>query len=122
MSGQLDLPGVRIAAVRYEPQATAAERFLAFHRANPSVLGALVRLSLDVLSRGRSTWSINGAFEVLRWSSLRTVGDDFKLNNDFRAFYARAIPLVEPRLVGFFVVRAQREPFPFTADEIRRTP
>jgi hypothetical protein len=101
---------------------TPGERFAAFHQANPHVLVSLIRLCLDVFKRGRKGWSINGAFEVLRWSSLRTTGDDFRLNNDYRAFYARLIPLVEPRLEGFFEVRVQRNECDLTwlSDDIAR--
>lgn len=115
---QLTLPSVRLVPVTYDSTASPAERFLAFHHGNPEVMMSLMSLCLDVLSRGRKRWSVKGAFEVLRWSSLRTAGEDFKLNNNFTAFYARALPLLNPALEGFFAVREQRDPFPFTADDL----
>lgn len=106
MSGEQGLLPFAVQEPEYMEGATTEQRFAAFHALNPHVLDALVRLCLDVWQRGRKRWSINGAFEVLRWSSLRTQGDDFRLNNNFRAYYARLIPAVEPRLDGFFAVRA----------------
>lgn len=84
------------------------EQFRAFHEANPHVLHNIIRLCLDVRRRNHLHWSINGAFEVLRWSSLRTSDDSFLLNNNHRAFYARLVPLVEPTLTDFFRFREQR--------------
>jgi hypothetical protein len=92
--------------------ASMVEKFHAFHEANPHVLVALIKLALDVQEMGRGSWSINGAFEVLRWSALKSIGDDYKLNNNFRAMYSRLIPFVEPALKDFFDIREQRgEPF-----------
>jgi len=105
MNAQLHLPGITVRAVNYDHCETIGERFHAFHGANPQVLDALVSLCLDVKRRGRKRWSTKGAFEVLRWSSLRTTGDDFKLNNNFTSLYARLIPMVEPELAGFFATR-----------------
>lgn len=90
-----------------EPHAgeTITERAAAFHAANPHVYDALKTLSLVMRRRGRNRWSINGAFEVLRWQhALQTNGDEFKLNNNYRAFYARLL-MDEPELAGFFEVR-----------------
>jgi len=39
---------------------------------------------------------------------IQTCGDsEYRLNNNWRAFYARTVPLVAPDLAGFFAVRVQ---------------
>ena len=74
------------------PQASIADRFEKFHQANPLVYVLLKRLARQVLGWDRTQYSIATLFEVLRWNySFQTDGDDFKLNNDFRAFYARML-------------------------------
>ena len=51
---------------------------------------------------------INGIFEVLRWSRMETEGEEFKLNDHYRALYARDIMINEPDLEDFFEIRRRR--------------
>jgi hypothetical protein len=95
-----------LAEYEVEKGMTIAQRAEAFHKANPFVFDALVNLSLSMRGQGHSKWSINGAFEVLRWQwSMHTTGDEFRLNNNFRAFYARKMMSDVPALDGFFETR-----------------
>ncbi|HEY5316508.1 MAG TPA: hypothetical protein VIJ20_00910 [Solirubrobacteraceae bacterium] len=51
-------------------------------------------------------------FEVLRFETgLKTEGDPFKLNNDYRAPYARMMMEREPDLAGLFETRGDPDPF-----------
>lgn len=87
---------------------TLEQRFLEFHAANPAVYTELVRLARDLRERGSTKIGISMLFEVLRWRSMRTASaDEFKLNNNHRAFYARLIMEREPDLRGYFDLRAQ---------------
>jgi hypothetical protein len=84
------------------------EQFAAFHAANPQVYGALRSLALSMRRRGVRKAGIGQLFEVLRWQyALQTKGADFKLNNNFRSFYARLLDN-EPELHGLFELRMQR--------------
>lgn len=90
----------------YPEGATIQERFEAFHEANPHVLTALVELATSLQERGHARYGIAGLFEVLRYqAALRTEGDTYKLNNNFRSRYARLIMERVPRLEGFFEIR-----------------
>jgi hypothetical protein len=54
-------------------------------------------------------------FEVLRWGHgmARVTGaDEFKLNNNFKAHYARLLMQTTPELSGFFELRQARSLFP----------
>lgn len=85
---------------------TIEEAFLAFHAANPHVYAELVLLARRARRRGVERIGIGMLFEVLRWRvALRTGGDEFKLNNNYRSYYARLIMLQEPDLVGAFETR-----------------
>ncbi len=83
--------------------------FWEFHRENPDVYQALLKLARDWRATGRDRWSINGMFEVFRWQRARMVPDseEFKMNNNFRAYYARIL-MLEPDLKGMFEIREQR--------------
>ena len=85
--------------------------FWTFHRANPDVYDELVRLAMQVRRRGHTHYAIKALFEIVRYHrALRTVDDheDFKLNNNYTALYARLIMKKIPRLDGFFSLRVRK--------------
>jgi len=89
------------------PRTRTGRAFVKFHRNNPEVYAELLELARSILKRGRTCWSINGLFEVLRWQRLvnfrtRESFEPFKLCNSYRAFYARLLMLQEPELKDFF--------------------
>lgn len=86
---------------------TLADRFDEFHRNNPAVYDALVRLAREwvAATNGRKV-GIGALYEVARWQIAIATGDgDFKLNNDFRAFYARKLMAENTDLDGLFELR-----------------
>ncbi len=85
---------------------TIHDAFVAFHASNPQVYQALRRLALAMRRRGVKQFGIAALFEVLRYeAALRTAGDEFKLNNSYRSFYARLLMEREGELAGFFETR-----------------
>lgn len=85
---------------------TIETRFAKFHALNPHVFNALRDLALSLKQGGRQQYSIAGLFEILRFrGALRTQGDGFKLNNSYRALYARKLMREVPGLAGFFETR-----------------
>ena len=88
---------------------TAEEKFLAWHNENKHVYLQLRQLALEWVDAGHDHCSVDLLFNALRWQSgLRTKGDPYLLNNDFRAPYARLLMASEPRLAGVFEVRRSR--------------
>lgn len=84
------------------------DQFLLFHVSNPEVLGVLEGIALELFDQGWSKGSINLIFERVRWLyAIQTRGDKYKLNNNHRAFYARLIMMVNPKLDCFFSIRRQ---------------
>jgi hypothetical protein len=86
-------------------------RFLAFHSANPHVYRQIVQIARGL--RGDKKIRHCGIaliWEHMRWLHfLQTAGDEpFKLNNDYKAEYARLIMASEPDLYGFFRLRELR--------------
>lgn len=81
-------------------------RFVAFHRANPQVYVQLRTLALTAKRAGVRKFGIAALFERLRWLSLvETAGDPYRLNNSYRAPYARLLMAQEPELRAFFTTR-----------------
>lgn len=87
---------------------TQREQFEAFHRANPAVFRAVLSLSYQMKGAGWKRGSIGLIFERIRWlHAVRTFGSKYKLNNNYRAYYARLAMAVDPSLEGWFSVRRQ---------------
>lgn len=95
---------------RVRVKGSIEKRFEEFHRLNPHVYEAIVKIALDLKARGFEECGISLIFERLRWiHAIQTRGDSFRLNNDFRAFYARVVMEAVPELRDFFRVRKQTE-------------
>ena len=89
---------------------TIEERFEVFHQDNPHIYEELLFMALRLKHRGRKRYGIATLFEVLRYKKdiESTTCSGFKLNNDFRALYARRLMNNEPELRGFFEIRRRR--------------
>jgi hypothetical protein len=88
------------------PEDTIEQAFWRFHTENPQVYRELVVLARRARSRGVDRLGIGMLFEVLRWRhTLRTGGDEFKLNNNYRSYYSRLIMLTEADLTDVFETR-----------------
>jgi hypothetical protein len=91
------------------PQSKLEASFWQFHRANPEVYKTLADLAFQWKEIGGKRIGINALFERLRWEiAISTNEDDFKLNNNHRAFYARMLMENEPELAGLFALRKQK--------------
>lgn len=105
----IELPAIVAPPRTQGRRQSLAEQFMDFHRANPHVYRALRILALNLVSTGRKRGSINQLFEVLRYEyALRTHGDEYKLNNNWRSRYARLLMENEPVLRGWFETRDLR--------------
>jgi hypothetical protein len=84
-----------------------SKAFEEFHKLNPHVYRILVRLARRWLRTGRSKGSIDAFYNVARWEiAMSTTDDEYKLNDHYKAFYARLIMWREPDLDGLFDLRA----------------
>ena len=81
--------------------------FKQFHADHPEVYMQLVKLARSWQANGSAKLGIATLFEVLRWNShINTAKDGgYKLNNNYRALYARLIMKQEPDLTGLFELR-----------------
>lgn len=84
--------------------------FIKFHDENRHILRLYVRFADELLAAGREKASIALLTERIRWETLvQTVGDQFKINNNFRAHYARILNAM-PRFAGMFATRETGRP------------
>lgn len=90
-------------------KATMTELFEALMARRPDIYELLVELTRDVKRRGKTTYSMKAIFERARWHfEIERGEDDFKLNNNYTALYAREIMQREPDLSGFFETRRRK--------------
>ncbi|MET9729312.1 hypothetical protein ABZZ79_01210 [Streptomyces sp. NPDC006458] len=85
-------------------------RFRQFHNDNPHVLKEMERLAKQWFESGKSSLGVQLLFEVMRWDrSIKTKSsDEFKVNNDFAAHYARMMIARNPNWAGRIRMRALR--------------
>ena len=67
------------------------EAFKKFDRDNPSIWNLFTRFAYDAAKAGYATLSAKFIFERIRWETtvVTRSNDDFKLNNNYTAYYAR---------------------------------
>jgi hypothetical protein len=95
-----------ILALPTELQPVTVRDYLLSRDKHPNVLPAVAELCLEAKRKGYKEWSVNGAFEILRWQSHLTTGDlGLQVNNTYRAYAARDLMLENPALWGFFEIR-----------------
>lgn len=109
MTTQLTLDLAPLEHVEHEPEATLAERFAAFHAANPHVADALESLAAQWLAAGNRRVGAKALIERLRWESgLRTDGKPYRINNSHVSFYARLLIERHPEWAEAIETREQR--------------
>lgn len=85
---------------------TIHEKFQRFHKENPHVYKQLEQMSWQLLNRGQTKVGIGMLFEVMRWRSImRTTGDEYKLNNNYRSRYVRMLIDNNPEFETLFEIR-----------------
>jgi hypothetical protein len=83
------------------------EAWWRFHCANPHVYAKLVEIAGLVHDHGKKRFGMAAIFERLRWWAAFEVNTtDYKLNNNFRSYYARLVAQNEPHLADLFETRS----------------
>lgn len=77
---------------------------------NPHIWDLFLKYTREMPHSGRTRYSANMIFERIRWhTTVETRGTDFKISNDFRAYYSRKIMALHPEFRGFFSVKEPRQ-------------
>jgi len=91
---------------RYDEMLQAVEKY---HMEHPEVWDLFDEFTRERILKGYEHYSVNAIFERIRWES--PAGADgtsqFKIGNNFRAFYARQWMKENPKYHGFFRTRKQ---------------
>ena len=80
--------------------------FEQFNLQNPQVWELFEKYAMMIIQRGFSHYGAAAVFERIRWHvQIETIGQEFKLNNNFCAHYARKFDDKYPDYAGFFRCR-----------------
>jgi hypothetical protein len=78
-----------------------------WHKANPQVWEYFERFSLEVVKMGRKKVSHWLIINRIRWEVyMETTGKDFKISNDYIAFYARLWKKRHPEHAALFYTKS----------------
>ena len=92
------------------PRSRLERRFAAFHAANPHVWAEVERRALALHRAGARRVGIALIFEAMRYDRLvTTTGEPWKMNNSYRALYARLLIARHPELAEVIEVRRRKE-------------
>lgn len=81
-----------------------------WHKANPHVYDMFERFALDAIQQGHTHLSAWLIVNRIRWEvAMETSGDDFKISNDFIAYYARLFHANHKKHEGFFRTKKLKE-------------
>ena len=85
------------------------EKWWAWHKENPHVYELFERFTMDAIRRGHRRLSAWLIVNRIRWETMvETTGEDFKISNDFIAYYARLFMALHPEYDGFFKTKQLR--------------
>lgn len=86
------------------PEGTA-KSFISWGSENQEIWREFESLALEAINRGVNKWGAKSIAEIVRWN-LRLKGyHDYKLNNNYPAYLARAFSIKHPHLSYFFEYR-----------------
>jgi len=79
------------------------QRWLEWHQANPHVYELFKAFTFQAIDRGHKRLSAWLVVNRIRWeTTVETNGEDFKISNNFIAYYARLFMEGYPEYRGFF--------------------
>jgi len=128
-TSQPDKPGsIEAGSIEIGPQVRVGqksprehtERFIEFHEAHPEIYEHYKKLADIAFSRGHTHFGIGNLTEVVRWDIRVKGGLDFKINNSFRAYYARMLAAEFPEYRDWFELRHSGADNPLFYDYLKQ--
>jgi hypothetical protein len=88
------------------PKNVLEAKFWAFHESNPLVYLLFSMFATEAALANRGRFGVGAIFERMRWfTTVETRGEEYKLNNNYRAYYGRLWMRNNPEHDGFFSTR-----------------
>ena len=82
-------------------------KWWAWHKDNPHVYELFERFTMQAINRGHNRLSAWLIVNRIRWETIiETTGEDFKISNNYIAYYSRLFMAMNPEYAGFFRTKA----------------
>lgn len=95
-----------------EPEPKKWRKFMEYHKSLPEVYEIFEKYARQFIDRGYNKIGAQMLIERIRWEWQKKTGCDLKINNDWKAYYARLYLRDHPEHRGFFELRQQKEKNP----------
>lgn len=83
--------------------------FIDYHKANPKIYEFFRRYALKAIEKGHKKLSAEFLVNVIRWETpIKAGDDDFKINNNYKAYYSRLFMREFPQYSTFFDIRSSK--------------
>jgi hypothetical protein len=82
-----------------------ARTFVAWHIDHPDIWREFEKLALELIQSGRARYGSKAVMEVIRFNRVVSGGEDFKVNNNYTAYYVRIFNAKYPQHKRFFETR-----------------
>ena len=82
--------------------------FEQFHAENPKVYELFKKFTFELIFRRRTHYSADAIIHRVRWETNIIGGKDYKINNNFVAYYVRLFNAEFPECDRFFEIRRQK--------------
>jgi hypothetical protein len=79
-----------------------AKKFKTYHIDNPHIYKAFEDIALQVAATGRVKFAVRNIFAKMRWDMAISGNDEYKINENYSAYYGRLFEEKNPKYVGFF--------------------
>lgn len=87
----------------------AQQKFTEFDNRNPEIWQMFCEFSFQLINLGFQRYSADAILHRVRWeTAVRGVRDQYKINNNYSAFYARKFRETHPRYAAFFEMRRSK--------------
>jgi hypothetical protein len=80
------------------------EKFVTYNKENPDIYEKFKELAFIAASH-RKNFAARAIFHIIRWDSMVTGKDAFKVNNDYSAYYSRKFMTEFPEHSSLFRTR-----------------
>ena len=82
--------------------------FTTYHEQNPQVYAAFKAKAIQAMQKGFTHYGAKALFEIIRFETKIAGNDEFKINNNYTADYARKLMAERAEFRDFFHVRTLR--------------
>ena len=94
--------------LEFKFQGTAKEQFDQYDNENPQLYELFKRFAFEAIESGREYFSAEAIINRVRWETMLTGNDEYKINNNYKPFYSRKFMNEFPQYNNFFRTRTSK--------------